>query len=208
MAIGANMTQREQAFVGAGFLALAAAAAFWYFAFTPKQAATAALAAHVDSVEAGNRQARVDLARGTAQHLQREADAYQRNLSAMRELVPTSNEVPALLEEVSTAARRVGLDIGAVEPQPVVRGDLFDTYRYKVTVIGGYHPIAAFLANVGSLDRIIAPVGLTLKPSTAAPTAPPGARPAPADRASLQADFQIQTYVARTAPGALRGGGE
>lgn len=202
MAIGANMTQREQAFIGAGVLTLAAAAAFWYFVFTPRQLQTTALALHVDSVEAANRQARVDLTRGTTRQLQGEAEEYARNLELMRELVPTSNEVPSLLEQVSTAARRVGLDIGAVEPQPVIQGDQFDTYRYKISVIGGYHAIAAFLTNVGSLERIIAPVGLELKPYTAAKT---GARPS---QSLLQADFQIQTYVARTTPLTLRGSAE
>lgn len=203
MAIGADMTQREQGFVAAGVLAILAAAAFWYFVYSPKQQTITALAAHADSVEAANRQARVDIARGTTQKLQQEGAAYARNLRYMRELVPTGNEVPALLEEVSTAARRVGLDIASVEPQPVVQGDQFDTYRYKLSVIGGYHAIAAFLANVGSLDRIIAPVGLDLKPYTGNKTAVT----ARTNAALLEADFQIQTYVARTAPLRLKDGG-
>jgi len=206
MAIGANMTQREQAFVGAGFVAVLAAVAFWYFIFSPRQKTISALATHVDSVEAANRQARVDLARGTATQLQTEAASYEHNLRLMRELVPTSNEVPALLEEVSTAARQVGLDIASVEPQPVVRGDQFDTYRYKVSVMGGYHPIAEFLTNVGSLDRIIAPVGLTLKPYTG--TRPGTSQSQNPAQATLEADFQIQTYVARTTPLVLKGAGE
>ncbi len=196
MAIGANMTQREQLLAGVGLIGVLAAAAFWWFVYNPKATTLAAYSAHVDSVETTNRQARVDLARGSAEQLQSEEASYEKNLQVMRELVPTTNEVPALLANVSTAARRVGLDIASVEPVPVIEGDQFDTYRYKVSVMGGYHELAEFLTNVGSLDRIMAPLGLDLKLHTG-------------DKSKLQtkdgeslldATFQLQTYVARTSP--------
>lgn len=196
MAIGANMTQREQALVGVGFIAILLAAAFWWFRFTPEAATIGAMSAHVDTVETNNRKARVAIARGTVQQLQTEAAGYQANLDLMRQLVPTSNEVPSLLANVSTAARRVGLDLASVEPLPVIQGDQFDTYRYKVSVMGGYHEVAEFLTNVGSLDRIMAPVGLDLKPH------PIGTDKShlKAGESLLDASFQIQTYVARTTP--------
>ena len=197
MAIGANMTQREQALVGVGIIAILLAAAFWWFRFTPQAATISAMSAHVDTVETNNRNARVAIARGTVQQLQNEAAEYQRNLDLMRELVPTSNEVPSLLENVSTAARRVGLDLASVEPVPVIPGEQFDTYRYEVSVMGGYHEIAQFLTNVGSLDRIMAPVGLDLKPHPAA--AKDNVRQK-AGASLLDASFQLQTYVARTTP--------
>jgi type IV pilus assembly protein PilO len=196
MAIGANMTQREQALVGSGIIAILLAAAFWWFIFTPKAATIGSLTAHVDSVETNNRKARVVIARGTVHQLQAEAAQYQRNLDMMRELVPTSNEVPSLLENVSTAARRVGLDLGSVEPIPVIPGEQFDTYRYKVSVMGGYHELAEFLTNVGSLNRIMAPLGLDLKIH-------PGDKDKSHQKAGeslLDASFQLQTYVARTTP--------
>jgi type IV pilus assembly protein PilO len=116
----------------------------------------------------------------------------------MRQLVPTSNEVPALLEQVSTAARRVGLDLAGVEPEPVVAGDQFDTYRYKISVTGDYHALGAFMANVGSLTRIVAPMNVQLKPQVAPPAAP-GTAPRRGTRQLLDSEFQIQTYVARAA---------
>ncbi len=188
------MTQREQVLTGLGFVGIAAAAAFWWFAYNPKTVTLASFSAHVDSVETLNRQARVDLARGTAQQLESEAAAYEKNLGMMRELVPTTNEVPALLENVSTAARRVGLDLASVEPVPVVEGEQFDTYRYKVSVMGGYHELAEFLTNVGSLDRIMAPVGIELKQHAGDKGK---ARQKPGE-SLLDASFQLQTYVARS----------
>lgn len=198
------MTQREQLLTGLGFMGVVAAVAFWWFAFKPNTARLASLAAHVDSVETSNRQARVDLSRGTAQQLEAEAGAYEKNLRMMRELVPTTNEVPALLENVSTAARRVGLDLASVEPVPVVQGEQFDTYRYKVSVMGGYHELAEFLTNVGSLDRIMAPVGIDLKPHAG----DKGKGRQKPGESLLDASFQLQTYVARSSPLVLEKGGK
>jgi type IV pilus assembly protein PilO len=114
--------------------------------------------------------------------------------------VPTSNEVPTLLEQVSTAARRAGLDLSGVEPVPVIEGEQFDTYKYKVTVTGAYHPLAAFLTNVGSLTRIIAPVNLGLGTSNNQPSYASGTARAFDAEARLECKFEIQTYVVRTAP--------
>jgi type IV pilus assembly protein PilO len=203
MAIGANMTKREQSLVGLGVISILAAVAFWYFVYNPKSQQIAAVTAHTDSVETLNRQARIDLKRGTAKQLQSEAVQYEENLRLMRLLVPTTNEVPALLEDVSTAARRVGLDIASVEPAPVVEGEQFDTYRYKVSAMGGYHAIAQFLSNVGSLNRIVAPVGVDLKPHTIDRTK----TKVKSGESMLDATFQIQTYITRTTPLVLRSEG-
>jgi type IV pilus assembly protein PilO len=201
MAIGANMTQREQALVGVGVIAILLAGAFWYLRFSPQATVISGISAHIDTVETNNRRARVAIARGTVQQLQDEAASYQKNLNMMRELVPTSNEVPSLLENVSTAARRVGLDLASVEPSPVIPGELFDTYRYKVSVMGGYHEVAEFLTNVGSLDRIMAPVGLDLKVHSGTKET----NRVKEGESLLDASFQVQTYVARTTPLVLTG---
>ena len=117
-------------------------------------------------------------------------------LVQMRQLVPVANEVPTLLEQISTAARRTGLDIADVTPLGVIAGDVFDTYRYRMGVTGSYHRIAQFLDNIGSLTRIVAPMNLSLLPTTR-DMRTQRVRP---NEALLDASFEIQTYVAKTAP--------
>ena len=73
--------------------------------------------------------------------------AYARELAVLRRLVPTENEVPALLESISSAARRAGLELSDVQPDGVINGDQFDTYRYKLGVTGPYHQVAEFLVE-------------------------------------------------------------
>ncbi len=183
-------------YVFGGLLAVMAAGAYYQLLYTPHREELAAIEEHVDALAAANHKAEAELAKGNVGELRAEAARFRENLELMRQLVPTSNEVPALLEQVSTAARRVGLDIGAVEPEPVIEGDQFDTYRYRITVLGDYHAVGEFLTNVGSLTRIIAPVNLRLQP---AEQISGRARPRPG-QSQLNSQIEIQTYVARTAP--------
>lgn len=212
MAIGANMTKSEQIMMAIAVFAVMGAAAFWYFIYQPENESLNALSLRVDSLETHNRQAHVDLARGSAQQFSAEASVYEQNLKLMRLLVPTTNEVPALVEDVSNSARRVGLDLAKVEPGAVIPGEQFDTYRYQFGVVGGYHAIGQFLTNIGSLPRIMAPDGIVLKAHTSQATpaqvasSKKGKAAAPETR--VEATFQVQTYVARTTPLVISKGGK
>jgi len=197
MAIGANMTKREQTLVGIGVAAVLLLGAYWYFLYKPKSAEMAVAQAHVDSLDKRNQQAKADIAQGSLQKLRAQATEYDQSLKVMRQLVPRSNEVPALLEDISTAARRVGLDLASVEPMPVLPGDQFDTYRYKLGVTGGYHPVGQFLSNVGSLNRIIAPVTMTI---TLHPVADKTKARVKKGESLIDTQFLVQTYVARSTP--------
>jgi type IV pilus assembly protein PilO len=187
-------SQRDKLMLVVMLASLVMIVAFWQFVYAPKVAELTQVRAHVESLQGSNQRAKAELAKGSVNDLRQQALRYQQNLQLMRQLVPTSNEVPALLEQVSTAARRVDLDINTVTPEPVIEGDQFDTYRYKLTVIGGFHPLAEFLTNVGSLTRIVAPVNLDLEPASGQDAS---AQRAKHGQAVLTSKFEIQTYVAR-----------
>ncbi len=193
MALGASLSKRDQILISASVIAIALAGAYGYFLYMPKRDQLAAIEEHVNALDKKNKQAEADLANGSVAKLKAQAVEYEASLRILQQLVPTTNEVPALLENVSTAARRVGLDLASVEPMPVLTGEQFDTYRYKVSVHGGYHALAGFLTNVGSLNRIVAPVALDLK--QALPADKKKAR-AKEGESTLDTDFQIQTYIA------------
>jgi type IV pilus assembly protein PilO len=185
--------QRDQAMVLVTVVAVALIGLFWVYVYSPKSVELATLQARVDTLEVRNDKAKAELAKGKVDVLKAEAEQFQRDLEVMRQLVPTGNEVPSLLEQVSTAARRVGLDISTVEPQPVIEGDQFDTYRYKLAVTGGYHALGQFLSNVGSLTRIVAPVNLALAPRANV------TKSKDVIGSALDAKFEVQTYVTKTA---------
>jgi type IV pilus assembly protein PilO len=193
-------TRREQLTLCVGLLAVTLAVAYYLYPYAAASEQIARDTARVESLDAMNRMAQREFAAGSLESLRAEAAAQRSTLTAMRRLVPTSNEVPALLEEVSTAARRAGLDVGGFTPEPVIRGQQFDTYRYQVTIIGGYHEIGGFLANVGSLPRIVAPVHFALTSSDGSGARRANARARNAERTGLEATVTLQTYVERTTP--------
>jgi len=148
----------------------------------------------VAELDDANQRAAREFASGSIERLRVQAAENRSALLVMRRLVPTGNEVPALLEEVSTAARRAGLDVGGVTPEPVIVGERFDTYRYTVTIIGGYHQFGEFLANVGSLARIVAPVNFSIVASAGANVM------RTSEKGALASRITLQTYVEKTTP--------
>jgi type IV pilus assembly protein PilO len=188
------MGQREKNLVGFAAVAVMVAFAYWYFLHRPKAIELDTTRMRVERLKSENDKAKAEVAKGRPEEIRAQLAQYQQNLALIRTLVPTSNEVPALLEQVSTAARRVGLDLAAVTPQPVIQGARYDTYRYNIDIVGNYHDLATFLTNVGSLTRIVAPMIVQLSQ----PSNPAAAKArAQKDASVVDARFLIQTYVSK-----------
>lgn len=190
------LTQRDQGMIVVCVLAAGVAFAYWNYMWSPKNEELATLQTRIETLTEANEKARLDVARGTAAKMREEADQLGRVLAVMRRLVPVANEVPTLLEQISTAARQTGLDLGEVTPLGVIPGEVFDTHRFKMSVVGPYHRVARFLDNVGSMTRIVAPMNVSM-----GPTARTTVRARPGEQ-NLDLSFEIQTYVAKTAPAA------
>lgn len=186
---------RDQKLVLVALVAVGLAAAYQQLVWKPKAADLQVLSARLDTLDSLNRLAQADVRRGNSAKMKAEADEFARQLAVLRRLVPTQNEVPALVESISSAARRAGLEFSDVQPDGIVSGDQFDTYRYKVAVTGPYHQVAEFVSNIGSLPRIVVPMNMQLQPTNRA-----GGELKPRKNEQLlDVHFQVQTYVAHSA---------
>jgi type IV pilus assembly protein PilO len=194
-----SFTKREQSLLAVILFAVGLSVLFYMYVFTPKSETITEQGAHVDALTSANQKAANELKAGNLRQLKEDAARYAENLAVMRQLVPTVNEVPGLLEQVSNSARRVGLDIASVTPQPVSSGgEGYDAHRYRLIVKGGYNNMTEFLTNVGSLPRIVTPMVLKMKMADG-PQAPQSGtrRRMPAAEAPISTEFDIETYVAR-----------
>jgi type IV pilus assembly protein PilO len=189
--------QREQLMILVTVLALGGVGAYWWFVYHPKGVELDTKREHIEALDTKNQKAKSEMAKGSLEQLRMQLAEYQQNLVLIRTLVPSGNEVPALLEQVSTAARRAGLDVSAVDPQAVVEGENYDTYRYKMVVLGGYHALGEFFANVGNLTRIILPVNVSLAIPASQNV---GKARIGSDAALVEARFELQTFVAKPPP--------
>lgn len=144
-----------------------------------------------------------DLASGSAEELTRKTDAYRGTLEELRQLVPEKGEVPGLIDLISTRAKIRGVHLAVFTPEPVENGPApFDTYRYRMSVIGHYDQIGEFLTDVAGLRRIIVPTNITLVAANPASARALG----DTSKAMLEARLQVKTYVkAVGAEGAARG---
>lgn len=187
-------TNRDKVFGMTAVVAAILAGMYYFLDWQPKRDELVVTQLRIDSLLIINQRAKAELSQGKTNELKAEADRLAADLAVMRLLVPTGNEVPALLDQVSTAARRVGLDIADVQPLPSLAGDQYEAYKYRLSVRGGsYHQIGVLLTNIGSLQRIVAPINLSLTTQAADPRAAKKAR-----SQNLEARFEILTYVAHT----------
>jgi type IV pilus assembly protein PilO len=146
----------------------------------------------IAGLEAATDSAKKELARGTIADVRKRLETYRSSLSLLRRLVPERNEVPNLLDDISTRSKIRGVTLSQVVPQPVEAGPVpFNTYKYNMSVMGHYDAIGQFLADVASLQRIIVPYDL----SVAAANSNSAKALGDTTGALLEAKFQIRTYV-------------
>ena len=186
-------------------LALALAGLVGYIAYTgaviemvgvkglaSRSARVTAVRDTITRLEAATDSAKKELARGTVADVRKRLDSYRGSLSLLRRLVPERNEVPNLLDDISTRSKIRGVTLSQVVPQPVEPGPApFNTYKYNMSVIGKYDQIGQFLADVASLQRIIVPYDLTVAAANSSSAKALG----DSTGSLLEAKFQIRTYV-------------
>ena len=164
---------------------------------TARQERVVAMRDTLAQLSAATDSAKKELARGTVEDLRNRLETYRGSLSLLRRLVPERNEVPNLLDDISSRGKIRGVTLSQVVPLPVEAGPVpFDTYKYNMSVIGHYDQIGEFLADVASLQRIIVPYDLTVA------VANTNAAKAMGDTSGslLEAKFQIRTYVKSVSP--------
>ena len=157
-----------------------------------RAAQVAALQDTAKALEASIDSAKRELARGSIEDIRARVGEYRSTLSLLRQFVPEQNEVPNLLDDISSRAKIRGVNLAAVVPQPVQAGPApFDTYSYEMSVIGRYDQIGGFLADVAGLRRIIVPIEVKMASADLSKAKALG----DTTKAMLEAKFKVRTFV-------------
>src|SRR5437667_9397925 len=169
---------------------------FWNYWEQPTSQQITAVQTETDSLQAIIDKAKQDLTSGTVEDLRRKVEQYQALLGVMRRLVPEKNEVPALIDDISTKSKVRGVTIGRFEPLAVDATAPFDTYRYRLEILGHYDQLGEFLPDIASLPRIVVPQDVILR------AAQQQAQRILNDTLGslLEAQFVIRTFVKSAAP--------
>jgi type IV pilus assembly protein PilO len=194
---------RKNLIYGAVLLVVVTAFAYMQY-YSPRQAENAELETQLASIQQANSRAR-GLTRG-ATSPEEALELFRRQLAVVEGLIPSSEELPDLLDAISAEAQRTGVEISLIQPVSATEERYYTRRIYDMAVLGHYHEIGEFLTRVASLPRIVTPIDLRLAPqagNAAAAAAQRGAPPAaaPGEPApKLEARFSIETYVIPSAP--------
>lgn len=177
----------KQACLLVGFLALAAGYAFFEYWYSPRAQEVADLQVRLEQIEDRNRRAQIIVARGGAD-LEERLVIYERHVHRLEQLIPETEEVPALLNTIATEARRARVELGSLRPEPTTPGEFYDRQSYEMSAMGEYHDVGRFLTAVASLPRIITPMDAEIARYT-------GLAPRPDMEDVVVVRFRIETYV-------------
>jgi Tfp pilus assembly protein PilO len=208
MAIGIPKDPKGQVLFLLTFMGIAAGYVYWDMSLVsvlrrPRAEAIDSLRADRDSLEAQIARAKVEIAGRTQAELDAQVAAYRVALDTMRLWVPDQNEVATLIDYITTRAKIRGVELvqfapSGTEPQSPAP---FDTYRYKLAVLGHFDQVGEFVSDIGSLRRIMVPYDVSMK----AATAQVGKVMSDTTGALLEVRLFVRTYVKPAPPEARRG---
>ncbi|WP_457807549.1 type 4a pilus biogenesis protein PilO [Kushneria sp. EE4] len=97
--------------------------------------------------------------------LERRMQELDVRMGTLLSMLPTDSEVPALLDDISDAARGQQLEIDFIRLAPAESHPFYITQPLNIQVRGDYHRLAAFTSRVAELPRIVTLHDFTLAPS-------------------------------------------
>lgn len=183
-------TQRNWMLGGLAFLVLIVP--FNMYLLTPRTEANAATLVEVERLETDNRRASVLSAQGGGD-LEARLALYERHVARLEALVPASEEIGVLLDDIQARARQVGVEVVGLDPEPVSPVGPYDLRAFTMAVIGEYHSVGRFLTGIANLSRIVTPVQLEVEVFTNTTQYPDMVAP-------VRVTFRIETYVFANRP--------
>lgn len=153
--------------------------------YTPRAAELTAVEQRLEALRMQNSTARILVEQGGESAVEGRLTEYSNQLARVEGLIPSAEELPDLLDAISTEARRTGVELSLIQPTGAVAADYYTRRSYDLAVLGSYHQIGEFLSMVGSLPRIITPTNVNIAVLDGGLEGSP----------RLEARFAIETYV-------------
>lgn len=96
--------------------------------------------------------------------MEEKLDEINAQMMRLREMLPTSVEIPSLLDSISDAAVNNQLTIENIRLRSTVTQAHYVEHPFDIQVQGEYHQIAQFVADMAALSRIVTQHDFTLEP--------------------------------------------
>src|SRR5689334_4687598 len=86
---------------------------------------------------------------------QAEFAALHERYEMAAELLPTAKEMPGVLRRLTLAGQQCRVQFESFRPDPEIRKDHYTEVPIQLKVVGGYHQVGQFLAEVANMPRIM-----------------------------------------------------
>ena len=86
---------------------------------------------------------------------QAEFAALHERYEMAAELLPTDKEMPGVLRRLTLAGQQCGVQFESFRPDPEIRKDHYTEVPIQLKIVGGYHQVGQFLAEVANMPRIM-----------------------------------------------------
>jgi type IV pilus assembly protein PilO len=86
---------------------------------------------------------------------EQEVAELERELQQALKQLPNRKQFEDLLQDITTAGKKVGVSIQSIERRKEVMHDFYAEVPFKLELEGGYHDIARFFERVSRLPRIV-----------------------------------------------------
>jgi type IV pilus assembly protein PilO len=142
-------------------LLVAIGAGYWLLSYQPEQEVRRTLVARSQELQRSLNNAR-SIANNVA-GFEAEVAGLERDLDLALKQLPNRKQFEDLLQDISTAGKKVGVTIKSIDRDDEVRRDFYAEVPFKIELEGTYHDLARFFEMVASLPRIVNMGGLDIK---------------------------------------------
>ena len=140
---------------------VAIGAGYWILSYQPAQETRRALVARSQELQRS-----LNNARSIANHVagfKAEVAGLERDLDLALKQLPNRKQFEDLLQDISTAGKKVGVTIKSIDRDDEIQRDFYAEVPFKIELEGTYHDLARFFEMVASLPRIVNMGGLDIK---------------------------------------------
>ena len=86
---------------------------------------------------------------------QAQLDQLKQDFATMLKSLPTSNETPGLLDDITFVGTSAGLTFKQLNWQQEIPKEFYAELPIQISVTGGYHQFGQFLSDIAGLPRIV-----------------------------------------------------
>lgn len=185
---------RQAKIMFCGVVALLILGLAWYLFISDKTA-------ELESLEARESELRRDFEdkQGKAANLgalKQQLVQMEAQLQQMLRQLPSKNEMPDLIVDISQTALATGITNELFQPGPEQPKDFYAEKPIALRMVGSYHQFGAFVSGVASLPRVVIMTmhDISLKPKGSTATGAPAAITATTDTSALELSGTVKTY--------------